>query len=64
MNWLLIGEALQKQGFLFLQTLPYLNSVQLQNIQHPTHNKIFDYVFAPNAVTPSSRINLKLNNTY
>lgn len=47
-----------------IQNLPYLNPVQLQNIQHPTHNKIFDYVFAPNAVTPSSRINLKLNNTY
>ena len=47
-----------------IQNLPYLNPVQLQNIQHPTHNQIFDYVFAPNAVTPSSRINLKLSNTY
>ena len=47
-----------------IQNLPYLNPVQLQNIQHPTNNNIFNYVFAPNAVTPSSRINLKLNNTY
>lgn len=46
-----------------IQNLPYLTP-QLQKIQHPTHNQIFDYVFAPNAVTPSSRINLKLSNTY
>ena len=47
-----------------IQDLPYLSPIQLQDIQHPTHNQIFDYVFAPNAVTPSSRINLKLSNTY